>query len=79
MQGFDLGVCEQGKNLAMVRSNFKKYQKPKLTCYTPPHPTPVPHQDGFLCVVLAVLEITVDQASLELTEIHLSLPFSCWD
>ena len=28
----------------------------------------------FLCVVLAVLELCVDQASLELTEIHLPLP-----
>ena len=36
---------------------------------------------GFLCVtVLAVLELAlVDQADLELTEIHLPLPSRCWD
>ena len=36
---------------------------------------------GFLCVTaLAVLELAlVDQAGLELTEIHLSLPPKCWD
>ena len=29
---------------------------------------------GFLCVVMAVLELALDQAGLEFTEIHLPLP-----
>lgn len=33
----------------------------------------------FPCVVLAVLELSVDQAGLKLTEIHLPLPLECWD
>ena len=38
-------------------------------------------ETGFLSLtVLAVLEIAfVDQAGLELTEIHLPLPPECWD
>ena len=33
---------------------------------------------GFLCVALAVLELAlVDEAGLELTEIHLPLPPDC--
>ena len=38
-------------------------------------------ETGFLCVALAVLELTlVDQNShRELTEIHLPLPPECWD
>ncbi|GAB1290336.1 Transferrin receptor protein 2 [Apodemus speciosus] len=35
--------------------------------------------NGFICVALAVLELGVDQASLELTEICLPLPPECWD
>jgi hypothetical protein len=36
-------------------------------------------QDRVLCVALAVLELSLDQASLELKEIHLPLPPKCWD
>ena len=31
-------------------------------------------ETGFLCVTLAALELTVDQAGLKFTEIHLPLP-----
>ena len=35
---------------------------------------------GFLCEkVLTVLELSVDQAGLKLTEIRLPLPPECWD
>ena len=37
-------------------------------------------ETGFLCgIVLTVLELILDQADLELTEIHLHLPLECWD
>ena len=32
----------------------------------------------FLCVALTVLELTLDQAGLKLTEICLPLPLECW-
>ena len=35
-------------------------------------------ETGFLCVALAVLELTADQAGLDL-EIYLFLPPECWD
>ena len=36
-------------------------------------------QTCFLYVAPAVLKLSVDQAGLELTEIHLPLPPECWD
>jgi hypothetical protein len=33
----------------------------------------------FLCVALAILACSVEQAGLELTEIHLPLPPESWD
>ena len=37
-------------------------------------------QDSVLCVALVVLELGfVDQAGLELTDIHLPRPPKCWD
>jgi hypothetical protein len=35
-------------------------------------------ETGFLCVVLAVLKLFVDQTGLN-SEIHLFLPPECWD
>lgn len=34
-------------------------------------------ETGVLCIVLAILELTVDQAGLELIEIHQPLPPEC--
>lgn len=36
-------------------------------------------ETGLFCVALAALELTLDQASLKLIEIHLPLPPKCWD
>ena len=35
-------------------------------------------ETGSLCVALAILELTVDHAGLELTETLLLLPPQCW-
>lgn len=36
-------------------------------------------ETGFLCVSLADLVLSIDQAGLELIEIHLLLSPKCWD
>ena len=61
-----------------VKVYISAYLKPLFTLML--HPTQAFFKTGFLCSFGACPGASaIDQAGLELTEIHLPLPFKCWD